>query len=1357
MALADLLRQTLENLDSGQQLSDKIRKGGQGSVIGPLDYNGQKVAMKIFDYTDQPDVARTIRDFEREYQSLKALSHPSIIRFVAFDHVPAMNSAYLRMQWASTELSDNESGGAVDLGDIICHHDGLHSQRRKSFLPETFIWHVLFHLSAALSLCHYGIKIQRKKIAEKTNAQTVLSRLIKNPPPDLRDLAAQHPKITWTTERITFLVNTSHESIIHRDIKPRNVLLCDPAWNDYDENWRTNVSLEKDGIFCVYPVVLLGDFGLSAPLRGATTIRIGSYGFTAPEIPQGSCRPDNPPFEWTTSCDIFSLGATAWSLMSLQTPPNSFRDCGLLPELPISYSPELRNLVLQCSARDQSARPTAVDILDECIQRGYWNETLVSPYGTIISSNFHTALQQSWRDCLEQLNLVRKSKTLVNQAPALVDDILAFMKLDQQDKYGKFAIFIAGAYFMRNFVYNPHFLVPLQRTSRFVGRQDVFRRLHSRMNSNSNSLVVLSLYGMGGIGKTQVAIQFAHQVMEQDTGISVFWVNGASLSAVQESYYQIAVACNILSRERMDSLFMSRVKRWLESESAGRWLMIVDNVDDADMFLKTENNTYPPPLSHIPKCTHGTILYTTRHLEFAKQVSSSKDIIQITKFTELEATTLLSEMIPSATKSGSPYDLARLSDTLGHHPLAISQAAAFMNSYDLSVSEYLTYLKDQQTAGRILKFETTDLTRDKGWESLYSTWKISFDRIQGRNPLAANVLALMSFFHPDTIPVSLLAQEFTDKLSLSEAISLLRDMSLISPHNEGRAYAIHRLIQICTENWLESQGSRQHFLSMSLHLLARLFPEDQYDNWEAASVLLPHAIKVLSLKRVSDKSSLARAELLEKVSQYELKLGRLQDTEQFAREAFQIRSNLHGSTATDTVRCQAHVARVLWALGKYHAARELAFEAFTVSQTIDPRSPDTLASMDIFANVLDSLGKYEEAEEMHRQILKLRKNGKYEDAEHIHRQTLELREKELGKDHPDTLTSINNLANVLDNQGEYEEAEQMHRQTLRLREKVLSKDHPDILASMNNLANVLYHQGKYEDAEQIHRQTLELRVKMLGNDHPDTLASMNNLAHMLDNQGKYEEAEQMHRQTLQLKEKVLGKDHPDKLISIDNLANVLDNQGKYEEAEQMHRQTLELRVKMLGKDHPDTLASMNNLAHVLDNQGKYEDAEQIHRQTLELRAKMLGKDHPDTLASMNNLANMLYHQGKYEEAEQMHRQTLGLREKMLGKDHPDTLTSMNNLANVLDNQGEYEEAEQMHRQTLRLREKVLSKDHPDILASMNNLANVLYHQGKYEDAEQIHRQTLELRAKMLGKDHPDTLASMNNLAMCSLQARTTFE
>ena len=377
----------------------------------------------------------------------------------------------------------------------------------------------------------------------------------------------------------------------------------------------------------------------------------------------------------------------------------------------------------------------------------------------------------------------------------------------------------------------------------------------------------------------------------------------------------------------------------------------------------------------------------------------------------------------------------------------------------------------------------------------------------------------------------------------------------------------------------------------------------------------------------------------------------------------------------------------------------------------------------------------------------LLQEGNHDAAEELDRRTLEAIEKVLGKKHPDTLRSMNNLAVVLDDQGKCDEAEAMHREVLQLREEVLGKKHPDTLWSMNELVIVLNHQSKYDEAEAMQREALQLREEVLGKKHPDTLWSMNSLAIMLDDQGKCDEAEAMHREALQLREEVLGKKHLDTLWSMNNLAVVLGHQSKYDEAEAMYREALQLREEVLGKKHPDTLWSMNNLAIMLDDQGKCDEAKAMQQEALQLREEVLGKKHPDTLWSMNNLAVVLGHQSKYDEAEAMHREALQLREEVLGKKHPDTLQSMNNLAVVLGHQSKYDEAEAMHREALQLREEVLGKKHLNTLQSMNNLTMVLDHQSKYDEAEAMQREALQLREEVLGKKHPDTLWSMNNLAI----------
>ncbi|KAL9629480.1 MAG: hypothetical protein Q9164_006864 [Protoblastenia rupestris] len=251
-----------------------------------------------------------------------------------------------------------------------------------------------------------------------------------------------------------------------------------------------------------------------------------------------------------------------------------------------------------------------------------------------------------------------------------------------------------------------------------------------------------------------------------------------------------------------------------------------------------------------------------------------------------------------------------------------------------------------------------------------------------------------------------------------------------------------------------------------------------------------------------------------------------------------------------------------------------------------------------------------------------------------------LRDETLGKEHPDTLRTLNNLALVLTDRGNYKEAERIYRQVLALRNETLGQEHPDTLGSMNNLASVLTSQCKNQEAEQLNRQVFILRDKILGPQHPETLGTLNNLAVVLKNQARYDEAEHIYRQTLESQETVLGREHPLTLMTLSNLASVLNQLHKFEHTEQIYREVLVIMERVLGNEHPHTLNSIDNLALVLSSQGKFEEAETIHRQALVSRETILGRKHPDTQVSLRNLVSLLNSRGRHEEAERVSRQTL---------------------------------------------------------------------------------------------------------------------
>jgi len=322
------------------------------------------------------------------------------------------------------------------------------------------------------------------------------------------------------------------------------------------------------------------------------------------------------------------------------------------------------------------------------------------------------------------------------------------------------------------------------------------------------------------------------------------------------------------------------------------------------------------------------------------------------------------------------------------------------------------------------------------------------------------------------------------------------------------------------------------------------------------------------------------------------------------------------------------------------------------------------------------------------------------------------------------------FALVMRENGDWNNAEQLDSQVMDMRKKLLGAEHPDTLTSMANLAVTYWNQGRWKEAEQLGVQVTDIRKKLLGEEHPDTLASMENLANTYCNQGRWNEAEQLGVQVMDTRKKLLGTEHPDTLASMANLAITYGNQRRWNEAEQLSVHVMDVRKKLFGAEHPDTLTSMANLAITYHRQRKWDEAEQLSVQVMDLRKKLLGTEHPDTLRSISNLAITYHYQRKWNEAEQLSVQVVDLRKKLLGNKHPDTLTSISNLASIYWNLGRWNEAEQLGVQVMDIRKKLLGAEHPDTLRSMGNLASTYCKQGRFNEAEQLELEVMNIRSSI---------------------------
>jgi tetratricopeptide (TPR) repeat protein len=640
-------------------------------------------------------------------------------------------------------------------------------------------------------------------------------------------------------------------------------------------------------------------------------------------------------------------------------------------------------------------------------------------------------------------------------------------------------------------------VLPFGRNKDFVGRQSQLNRLITILHGENTKedCPRAALVGLGGVGKTQIALECTFQIQSISPTCSVFWVRASDTANFDTAYRDIGQQLKIPRLEDDKADIKKSVKAKLSQESTGNWLMIVDNADDFEIFYSNKDGNGSSALSeYLPFSTLGAILFTTRDREAATRYAGS-NVIDVDEMDDQESRELLQRSLQNKQLIKDTDGTTTLLNLLVNLPLAVIQAAAYLNAKGCTITKYLRiYKESSDNVIKLLSKDFEDIRRYPGIKSpVATTWLISFEQIQIRDPLAADYMAFISCIKEQDIPWDLLppASEF-DKI---EALGTLKAFGFIKERSNGTSHDMHRLVHIVMQNWLKLKGEWRSWNTKTLRQITNVFPWPEHKNRAMWIAYLPHA--------------------------------------KYAMTAFE---SSFGETFDLSWSLPNKLGECFRFTGKYAEAEAMYRQMLQLQETVLGKDhPDTLRTMKNLVTSLDDQGKYAEAEVMCRQ-------------------TLQVQETVLGKGHPRTLRTMKNLAVSLHGQGKYVEAEAMCRQTLQLQETVLGMDHPDTLRTMKTLAASLNDQGKYVEAEAMCRQTIQLQETVLGKDHPDTLRSMKNLATSLHDQGKYAEAEAMCRQTLQLQETVFGKDHPVTLRIMETFASSLGEQGKYTEAEAIRRQ-----------------------------------------------------------------------------------------------------------------------------------------------------------------------------------------------------------
>ncbi len=381
----------------------------------------------------------------------------------------------------------------------------------------------------------------------------------------------------------------------------------------------------------------------------------------------------------------------------------------------------------------------------------------------------------------------------------------------------------------------------------------------------------------------------------------------------------------------------------------------------------------------------------------------------------------------------------------------------------------------------------------------------------------------------------------------------------------------------------------------------------------------------------------------------------------------------------------------------------------------------------------------------HGRILAIK--GDYPEAEKLFLESRSFREKLLGKDHPDYIWSIYNLAFLYSRMRQNEKAESLYLEFIARREKTLGKEHADYALGVYYVANFYKDIRQFKKAEPLYFEAKAIQEKIHGKEHPDYVIILNNLGVMYWLMGQYEKAEPLYLDIIAIRGKVLGKAHPEYASALGNLGVLYIDMGQYKKTEPLYLEAKAIREKALGKEHPDYASSLTNLGILYSNLGQYEKAEPLYLETKAIRERSAGKESDEYSSSLMNLGILYWFMGRYEKAEPLYLESKAIREKLERKESVGYATLMYNLALLYKDMGQYEKAEPIYTEVLAIQETVLGKEHPDYASGLNSSAEVYYRMSQYEKAETLWLEAKAIREKLLGKEHRHYAQTLGNLGL----------
>ncbi|MGI8335623.1 FxSxx-COOH system tetratricopeptide repeat protein [Actinomadura scrupuli] len=807
--------------------------------------------------------------------------------------------------------------------------------------------------------------------------------------------------------------------------------------------------------------------------------------------------------------------------------------------------------------------------------------------------------------------------------------------------------------------------VPARNIS-FTGREDILADLHRRLSVGTTAVLPEALHGMGGVGKSQIAIEYVHRhTGDYDL---IWWIPAERPGQIQQALVELAAQLDLKVSQEVNVAVPAVREALRLGRPYHNWLLVFDNAEQLEEVR-----------GFFPTNGPGKILVTSRNQAWTSVASS----LEVDVFKREESKALLNLRGPQL----SDENADKLAAVLGDLPLAIEQAAVWLAETGMPVEEYLNlFQKNHHKATELLG----DAAPTAYELPVAAAWNVSLDRLHESDPAALQLLQVCAFFAPEPISRRLLSgarnvdgppellEALGDPVRLGRAMRSINQYALAKISHRTGTITLHRLVQRVLVGQLTAQEVAE-FRHCGHQLLTKADPDnpDLRTQWPQYAELLPH---VLYSGVIDCDDKWARQLVLNQID-FLFSWGDHQGFLDLAQQAVDAWTAKLGAEHEQTLSAGLRLGRALRILGRFQ-------EAYThhvhvrdlLAEQLGMEDEKTLEAQTYVGADLRYLGRFGDALELdrasfevmqrrfgandpltldqaHLYAIDLRLTGNPAAARELDQQTYQNKIRDLGEDHISTLSTLVALAIDEMERGRYSEARDLVAQAegwYRLR---YGADHPGAIESLSILSVVERKIGEHQRALELSEKALASYRRRYGESHPGALASALNHAINLRQTGDLDGSIELAMEAGRQYEAIFGPDHPNTSSARVNLAVTLRLNDQAAEALEMDQAALRKLTEVLGEDHPRSLVCAINLASDLFALGRVAEALELDRMNIERARRTLGEDHPTTVACSLNYSLDLRAAGEEAEAKALFADALARYRDVLGDSHPGTIAA----------------------------------------------------------------------------------------------------